>query len=125
MAKFLIPFLLIVGLYAQEPYKIGPEVSAPVPIYKLEPAYTQEAKEAKLEGTVVLSIVIDSAGKVSQANVMRNRLVFKETGAEANEDLGLAKKAVDCVVQWKFKPAQKDGKPVAVKATVEMNFRLM
>jgi TonB family protein len=37
---------------------------------------------------------------------------------------GLDEKAIECIRQWRFEPGQKDGKPVAVKATIEMNFRL-
>ncbi len=39
--------------------------------------------------------------------------------------LGLDEKAMEAVKQWKFKPGYKDGKAVAVAATVEVNFRLL
>jgi TonB family protein len=38
--------------------------------------------------------------------------------------MGLDQKALDAVKQWKFEPAMKDGKPVAVQINVEVNFRL-
>jgi TonB family protein len=124
MVKLLFPLLLAACLAAQEPYKIGDGVSAPVPIFKLEPAYTQEAKDAKLQGSLLLAIVIDSAGKVSEPKVMKTRLVYSETGAEASNDLGLGAKALECIVKWRFKPGSKDGKAVPVRANVEVNFRL-
>lgn len=125
MVRLFIALLFAAVLSAQEPYKIGGDVTAPVPIYRLEPGYSQEAKAAKLEGVVALAIVIDSGGMVSEAKVLKHRLVARETGAEAKDDLGLSKRALDCVVQWKFRPAMKDGRPVAVRANVEMNFRLL
>jgi TonB family protein len=38
--------------------------------------------------------------------------------------MGLDQKAVEAVRKWKFEPAMKDGKPVAVQISVEVNFRL-
>jgi TonB family protein len=90
----------------------GP-VSAPTLIYKTNPAYSKEALQAKLEGTVTLSIVVDKAGAPTSIQVM------KPLG------LGLDEKAIEAVKQWKFLPGQKDGQPVNVLATVEVNFRLL
>jgi TonB family protein len=39
--------------------------------------------------------------------------------------LGLDEAAIEAVRQWKFKPGYQDGKPVAVAATIEVNFRLL
>jgi outer membrane biosynthesis protein TonB len=40
-------------------------------------------------------------------------------------DAGLDKKAAEAIEKWTFQPGQKDGKPVAVAATIEVNFRLL
>jgi len=93
-------------------YSVGDGVSAPIPTYKPEPPYTKEAKAAKLQGTVVLSIVIGVDGAVTDAKVVQGF------------DKGLTQNAVDTVKIWKFKPATKDGKPVACKVSVEISFRL-
>ncbi len=89
-----------------------PGVTPPQVIDKHDPDYTKAAKDAKIEGVVVLSIVIASDGSVSDITVKKGL----DSGLDAN--------AVSAVQTWRFKPARKDGKPVAVRATVEVNFRL-
>lgn len=94
-------------------YRVGGGVSAPVPLYKVEPEYSEEARKAKFQGTVVLSIVVDASGNPGNFKVIRPL------------GLGLDEKAIEAVSKWRFRPAMKDGKPVAVMATVEVNFRLL
>ncbi len=93
-------------------YSVGGDISAPIPIYKPEPAYTEEARKAKYEGTVVLWIVVDASGAVTDCRVV------KPLG------LGLDANAVDTVKTWKFKPALKNGTPVPVRVMVQVGFRL-
>jgi TonB family protein len=94
-------------------YRIGGGVSAPVILYKVEPEYSEEARKAKYQGTVVLSIVIDEQGRPRDIKVIRPL------------GMGLDEKAIEAVSKWRFRPGYKDGKPVAVLATVEVNFRLL
>jgi TonB family protein len=94
-------------------FRVGGGVSAPVPLYKVEPEYSEEARKAKFQGTVVLSIVVDESGNPTRLKVVRAL------------GLGLDEKAIEAVQKWRFKPAYKDGRPVAVMATVEVNFRLL
>jgi TonB family protein len=101
------------GGFGGGPYRIGGGVSAPVPIYQPEPEYSEEARKAKWQGTVLLSLVVDESGKAV------NIKVTKSLG------LGLDQKAIEAVEKWKFKPGMKDGKPVPVQASVEVNFRLL
>jgi TonB family protein len=94
-------------------YRIGGGVTDPIPIYKPEPEYSEEARKAKFQGSVLLSIIIDENGRT------RDIKVIKPLG------LGLDEKAIEAVQKWRFKPSMKDGKPVAVMANVEVNFRLL
>jgi len=94
-------------------YKIGGGVSAPVPVFKPEPEYSEEARKAKWQGAVLLELVVDADG------VPQNIKVIRSLG------LGLDQKAIEAVQKWRFKPGQKDGKAVPVSANIEVNFRLL
>lgn len=94
-------------------YRPGGGVSLPVPITKPEPEYSEEARKAKYQGSVTLQIVVNEKGEPTDIRVV------KKLG------LGLDEKAIEAVAKWRFKPGMKDGKPVAVIATIEVSFRLL
>ena len=94
-------------------YRIGGGVSAPTVISKVEPEYSEEARKAKFQGTVILYVVVDEHGNPRDLKVIRPL------------GLGLDQKAIEAVEKWKFSPGKKDGKAVAVQATIEVNFRLL
>jgi TonB family protein len=98
------------SLAAQQPS--GLKTTAPRLIHKVEPEYSEEAREAGLEGTVVLGIEVGADGQAHDIRVLRTL------------GKGLDEKAVETVRLWKFEPGTRDGKPVAVQATIEINFRL-
>jgi TonB family protein len=87
--------------------------NAPALTFQVDPEYSEEARKAKYSGVVVLSIEVDQTGHT------RNLRVAKGVG------LGLDEKAIEAVKQWRFKPGLKNGKPVIVRAQVEVNFRLL
>ena len=97
---------------AKTVWKMGNGVTPPRLLHKIDPQYTQEAKAAKIEGTVVLKTVINEEGTAEQTTVVRSL------------DPGLDQKAVDALSTWTFQPGTKDGKAVAVWANVEVHFRL-
>jgi protein TonB len=94
-------------------YSIGGGVSPPSVLFRVDPEYSEEARKAKYSGTVVLYIEVDTSGHAS------NIRVLKAIG------LGLDEKAMEAVNKWRFKPGLKDGKPVKVRAQIEVNFRLL
>lgn len=94
------------------PFSVGGNVSEPIPIYQPDPPYSEEARKAKFQGIVVLSIIVDAQGNVHDVQVV------KPLG------LGLDEQAVRTVQTWKFKPAQRNGVPVPVRVSVEISFRL-
>jgi len=101
------------GGFGGSAFKIGGGVSAPVPILRPEPEYSEEARKAKWQGAVSLQIVVDEMG------------VPKEIRVTKSLGLGLDQKAIEAVRKWRFKPGMKDGMAVPVIAIIEVNFRLM
>jgi TonB family protein len=93
-------------------YRVGGGVSAPKVVYDPDPEYSEEARKAKFQGTVVLWLVVSPDGKPQQIRVQRSL------------GMGLDEKAIEAVRQWRFEPAKKDGQPVPVMINVEVNFRL-
>ena len=92
--------------------RVGGDVSAPKLASQVRPEYSQEAAVSLYEGTAVLSVVVQPHGTV------RDIKVVKPLG------LGLDERAVETVKQWRFQPAKKNSKPVAVQVNVEVDFRL-
>lgn len=100
------------GGYGGGIYRVGGGVSAPRVIYDPDPEYSEEARQAKYQGTVVLWVVIGADGRAHQVRVQRSL------------GMGLDEKAIEAVRQWRFQPSMKDGQAVAVQVNVEVNFRL-
>lgn len=94
-------------------FKVGGGVTAPALLYKVEPEYSEEARKAKYQGTVILYVEVAPDGKAVNPKVIRSL------------GLGLDEKAIEAVRKWKFRPGYKDGKAVTVAATIEVNFRLL
>jgi TonB family protein len=93
-------------------FRVGGGVSAPKPLYAPDPEYSEEARKAKYQGTCVLWLVVGPDGRARDIRIARSL------------GLGLDEKAIEAVKNWKFEPAMKDGKPVAVQINVEVSFRL-
>jgi periplasmic protein TonB len=93
-------------------FRVGGGVSAPKAIYAPDPEYSEEARKVKHMGVVVLWLVVGPDGKPRDIRVLRTL------------GLGLDEKAIEAVKNWRFEPAYKDGKPVAVQINVEVNFHL-
>lgn len=94
--------------------RVGDGVTAPQLIHSVEAEFSDEARRAKYEGTVVVSLIVDAQGNPQSVHVSRTL------------GMGLDEKAIEAVKQYKFKPSidQKTGKPVPVMVSVEVRFRL-
>jgi TonB family protein len=77
-----------------------------------QPEYSDDGRKARIQGTVVLSIIVNADGTVKFENVTRSL------------GYGLDQKAIEAVRKWKFIAGKKDGKPVPVRVEVLVNFSL-
>ena len=89
-------------------------VTLPKVISEVKPKYTPEALQARIEGTVVMTAVVRTDGTPGDIEITRS----------LDTEYGLDKQAVAALSQWRFEPGLKDGKPVPVRVTIEMRFRL-
>jgi len=89
-----------------------PGVSQPGCIRCPDPQYSDAARKAKMQGRVVLSVVVTTEGRATS--------IYLVKGAPMN----LTAQAISAVKSWEFRPAQKDGKAVSVRVPIEMTFRL-
>ena len=89
-------------------------VILPTLIRDVRPNYTAEALRNGIQGTVVLSAVVLPDGTVGEVTVTRS----------LDTTFGLDAQAVLAAKQWLFNPGMKDGRPVAVRVTIEMTFTI-
>jgi TonB family protein len=90
----------------------GAVIISPIIVSRVEPVYSEEARQARYQGTVVLEATIHKDGTVSVGKVVRNL------------GLGLDENAIEAVNQWKFQPAMRNGEPVSVTVNVQVHFKL-
>jgi protein TonB len=100
------------GNYGGGLRRVGGGVSAPVPIYTVEPEFSEEARKAKFMGVVTVNLIVGANGLPQNVHVVRG------------VGMGLDDKAVEAVKQYRFTPAKEGGKPVAVEMNVEVNFQI-
>jgi protein TonB len=114
----ILAALLVIGIGvsvgAQEVFRAGPGVTLPTVIRQVKPDYTPEAQAARIQGRVLLGVVVLADGSVDAVTVDRS----------LDTMYGLDQQAVKAMKEWKFKPGTKDGKAVPVRVAVEMTFTL-
>ncbi len=84
----------------------------PTILYKEKAKYTEEARQNKVQGTVVLNVVFTSDGRITQVRVVRGL------------PDGLTEKAIEAAQRIRFQPATKNGGPVSVRGNLEFSFNL-
>jgi protein TonB len=100
------------GNYGGGVKNVGGGVSKPIPIYQVEPEFSEEARKAKFMGLPLVGLIVDKNGLPQNVHIIRG------------VGMGLDDKAIEAVKQWRFKPAREDGKPVAVYLNIEVNFEI-
>ena len=81
-------------------------------VYCPPPDYNDVARAARFQGTVELSLVVTTDGRAESIFILKGVPFL------------LNKQAIDAIQKWKFKPAEKNGKPVPVRVPVDITFRL-
>jgi len=94
-------------------YRVGGGVTAPRLVAKTDPSYTEEDRLARVQGTVTLYTQVSPEGRATNMRVMHSLTP------------GLDERAMEAVAAWRFEPGLKNGIPVTVEATIEVNFRLL
>ena len=80
-------------------------------VHYVAPVYPEIARKAGLTGKVFLKFLVDKTGRVSNVSVLRGQEIFRQA-------------AIDAILQFKFKAAQQNDKPVSVWMTQPISFRL-
>ncbi len=93
-------------------FDVGGGVSPPTVIYRRDPIYSEDARKAQYEGTVVLEAIVRKDGSVEILRVIRGL------------GLGLDENAMEALSEWRFSPATRQGVPVDVAVNIEINFTL-
>lgn len=101
-------------LPAQEIPGPGKNVTLPSVVREVKPDYTENAKAARIQGTVRLKVVVTDDGTVGDVQVTQS----------LDTKYGLDDQAIKAAKQWVFKPGMKDGKRVAVQIQIELTFTL-
>jgi TonB family protein len=113
-----LPFGSLIGEVAAPMQEVvdgkDPGVTLPKVVSEVVPQYTREAMQARIEGTVLLTTVVRTDGTPGDIEITQS----------LDAEHGLDQQAVAALGQWRFEPGLKNGKPVPVRITVEMRFRL-
>jgi TonB family protein len=96
---------------AVAPLRVGGVIKPPTKITHVTPVYPAEARDARIQGVVIIETTIGADGAVLHGRVMRSVA-------------GLDAAALEAVLQWEFTPTLMNGKPVPVIMTVTVNFTL-
>ena len=107
----LLAFTLSAQRVREDATRIVPGVTPPRIRHKVAPEFTADARTSRMQGTVVLQLVVDERGLPVNIQIL-SPLGF-----------GLDEKAREAVEQWRFEPGKKDGRAVPVMVTAQVNFR--
>ena len=93
------------------PVRVGSGIRPPQQVRRINPVYPQEAKDARVQGVVIIEAVIGADGRVTEARVLRSIPLLDQA-------------ALDAVRQWEYAPTLLNGVSVPVVMTVTVQFTL-
>jgi len=111
LSGFVTLALMATVISAQEPVRVGGDIKEPKVLVKSDPVYPPIARQAKVEGQVILEATIAANGTVKDVRVLRGNALFNEAAMEA-------------VKKWKYETTFVNGSPVDVRITTVVNFVL-
>jgi protein TonB len=94
-----------------KPVRVGGTIREPRKLVHVAPIYPEIARQARVQGTVVMEAILDAAGRVESVRVLRSEPLLDEV-------------AVRAVRQWRYTPTQLNGVPVPVLMTITIRFSL-
>jgi len=100
------------GGYDEQPIRLTADMVKPEILQQVQPRYTEVARRAGIQGTVIVEAVIDEKGYVTNVRVLRGL------------PMGLDRAATEAIQQWRFKPATLSNRPVRVYFTLTVNFTI-
>ena len=98
----------------QQVYAPGQPIRNPLLKSKVDPHYSREAMQAKIQGEVQLDAIIETDGSVNVLGIKKS----------LDKTFGLDDAAIEAAKQWRFDPGTLNGKPVRVRVTLVMEFKL-
>ena len=120
MAKLLAGSVLFLLLFpslaagqepSQEPVEISPEEQHTHLIKKVAPVYPPLARQARIQGTVIIGVVINQSGDIASVQLISGHAM-------------LAPAAIEAVKQWKYQPCLVDGQAVEAETKIQVTFTL-
>ena len=99
-------------------YRPGAGIRVPVPVREVKARYTADAMLARVEGSILLEVVVLPDGTVGEVRIVRS------FDPRSGQDFGLDQAAVTAVRQWQFRPGRRFGQPVAVLVRLTVTFTL-
>jgi len=100
------------GNETPRPYRVGGNITPPVPLINPEAQYTDEAQEKKIRGACIIGLIVDVHGMPQEIHIIRSI------------EPSLDRNALIAVGKYRFTPAMDGGHPVPVYINVEVNFRI-
>jgi len=100
------------GGCCKDAYRIRGGITPPVIEYRVDPEYSEEARKARYQGTVILEALFRKDGKIDVVQFVR-RLGF-----------GLDQNAIEALKKWRFRPGMKNGIPIDTIINVEVTFNI-
>lgn len=97
---------------AADPVPFGAGMERPVALYAPPPVYTEAARHRRVQGMAVVEAVIEADGRVTSVRIVKDL------------PMGLGGAAARAVAQWRFEPATRNGRPIAVFYRLSVHFAI-